>query len=537
MTQEAEFVEALAVATDPSELATPLTVPDLLQRAARIWPERTALTDAGTNISLTWLQLARRVESLAVKLVRAGIGPGTAVVVAAPPDMDLVILAHAIFRTGAVFAPVNLKFTSSEIKHYVDLIRHEFSVVCVASQEHKEKFKQTETRTCIAFNHAAVDGQWLPVESFTGTQLLGPLPGPDDPAYIIATSGSTSFPKATLARHRAPVDLTRGLAWGMQVSHLDRYLNSLPLFHLGGLCFSTAGAALVGLELVTLADSTPAKILDAIKRYGITSTTNLDGIWLMVSQVPGFSVADLSTLKRCTLAGNSRFFETLKQWGIERVCVFYGMSEAHLATVMPPFVVDDYLRSNSQGRVVRSVDLRIFDPESEAELPEGTAGEIRFRSPSLMLRYVGSPDLTRQTMTDEGFIRSGDLGYLRDGYLFYLGRRKFMIKTGGENVSELEVEEFLYRNVPEIAEVAVVGAPHEVYGEIVCAFVEWRPGGSLAIEQLRERCRGRIANFKMPRRLETVDPGGWPRVGSTKINKLVLRERVRPAARNTDPIG
>lgn len=515
--------EIVGTFADPSDMDTPLTIPGLLARAADLWPTRPALTDANTGDSRTWRELLRDADVLAAQLVQAGVGKGIAVAIAALPNTDFVVWAHAVYRTGAVLAPLNLKFTPREIDHYLELIGREFSLVFVASEEFKDKFPRLGGGHKIAFDAASADAVWRVLATTNGAGRLPEEPGPDDPAYIIATSGSTGFPKPALIPHRAPAHFAQSCSWGMMTGPRDRYLNIMPMFHLSGLTICTATLPLTGTEVVLLPKFEPAAALATLEHLQITATCGWDGFFNMISQVPGFHPSQLRTLKRCTLAGSSRYMERLEAWGLETVFVFYGMTEGHMLTVMPPYVEDRKLRTETNGRVVRNVDLKIVDPEAGQELPAGEAGEIRYKGPTLMLRYVGLPELTAETIGEDGYLRSGDRGYLRDGYLHFIGRYKFMVKTGGENVSELEVENFLTDHIPSVAMPVVVGSPDQQYGEIVCAYIEWTPGGELTLAEVQAVCRGRLANFKMPRRIVPVLPGQWPLTASGKIDKSALR--------------
>lgn len=223
------------------------------------------------------------------------------------------------------------------------------------------------------------------------------------------------------------------------------------------------------------------------------------------------------------LAGMSGYYDQLRAWGLETIFTFYGMSEGYITTAMPPHEGDIELRRTTQGVPLKNVPLRIVDPETGQELPEGGIGEIQYAGPSLMLRYIGMPEETAKTILDDGYIRSGDRGYLKDGHLYFLGRYKFVIKSGGENVSEAEVEKFLAMNVPGIEAVIVVGVDDKKYGEIVCACIEWKPNQEMDLGSIRNLCRGRLSGFKMPRRLEVIRNSEWPRTASGKVDRLTLK--------------
>ena len=178
------------------------------------------------------------------------------------------------------------------------------------------------------------------------------------------------------------------------------------------------------------------------------------------------------------------------------------------------------------GRPLPGIDVRILDPETGRECKPDEPGEICFRGWCLFIEYLGMPDEMEKSFDADGFFHSGDYGWLdEDGILYYRGRYKMMIKTGGENVAQREVEIFLEDTLSYLRHAEVVGVPDETWGEAVCAFVEYTDGKERSREEMRALCKGKIANFKIPQYFITVPPGEWPMLGSGRMDKPGLQRR------------
>lgn len=509
---------------DPSLLETPLTAPALLQHAANKWPDRRAVSDCLNGRSLTWSELNNEVGALAARLRSKGAGKGNAFVLASLCNVDFLIWLHAISRIGAVSAPLNLQNSPAEVRYFVDTIGQEFDVICVADADFKASFATVDVPK-VSLVPDFVDEHWGTIENIDLVYRHNKWSDvePDDPVYIIATSGSTAAPKATLARHRSLGHYAQACAWGMNLSGEDRYLNLMPWYHTGGLGFALGALPLTGAELLLLPKIQAASALETIERYRVTAACGFDGFFSMIEALPEFEPRRVRSLRAIMLGGMSGYYDQLIAWGVETIFSFYGMTEGHIVTVMPPDEMNMELRRSSQGVPLGNIALRIVDPESGEELPEGEIGEIQFAGPNVMLRYIGMPDQTTEAIGPDGFVRSGDRGYVKGGHLYFLGRYKFVIKSGGENVSEAEVEKFIAANVPGVESVIVVGVADKTYGEIVCACIEWKVGFEMDLEAIRDICRGRLSGFKIPRRIERVRSGEWPRTASGKVDRLAMK--------------
>jgi acyl-CoA synthetase (AMP-forming)/AMP-acid ligase II len=206
----------------------------------------------------------------------------------------------------------------------------------------------------------------------------------------------------------------------------------------------------------------------------------------------------------------------------------YGSTECGGAVaITDPDDPDPAAKRAANGSILPGIEVRVFDPANRKECPPGIAGEICYRGWCLFTGYLPGTAPDDRSIDQDGFFHSGDYGHVDEsGHLYYRGRFKMMIKTGGENVSEVEIEMFLEGEIEPIEVAQVVGVPDEVWGEAVLAFVQLRPGYEhLTSEALREMCRGKIANFKIPRTFVVVQPSEWPLAASGKMDKPSLRRR------------
>ena len=247
----------------------------------------------------------------------------------------------------------------------------------------------------------------------------------------------------------------------------------------------------------------------------------------------GFDIVNLRLLRTLELRGRSSpvekmqvtsagAYDELTTRGVHAV-MCYALTEASnfVTTSLPG---DDESERHSNGVPFPGVELRICDETTGLAVPEGKPGEICFRGWNQMLGYYNNAERTRAAFDEDGFLHTGDYGWVdAGGRLYYRGRFAMMIKTGGENVSEIEVEEFLTSQIPGVVNAAVVGAPNEEWGEMVVAFVE--TSETFSAEEIRQSCRDRLSRYKIPKLVFEVKQGQWPLTPTGKLQKDILRER------------
>jgi fatty-acyl-CoA synthase len=516
------------------------TLPDHVDRAAERWPVTEAL--AFGDERLTFAEFAERTRAVARGIVALGVSPGEKVGVFMRNVPDMLAAIYGASRTGAVPVPINGRFKARELRF---VIGHADITVLIASGAFGELVSEALAGAEVpALRHVVVhdgapDSGSAPGGSLGWAEMLdrGRAVAVDDvealqrriavrdPAMLMYTSGTTANPKGCLISHESLV--RTGRIFGIErfpTRHGDRVWDPLPLFHLASIlpfngCLET-GATYIAMERFDAGEA-----LTVLESERCTCAfAAFDLIWIAVQDHPRFAHADLSRIRLVNVNGvpeKLAMMAARTPW-LTQISP-YGATEG--GGVMALSHLDDALehRVGSAGRPFAGMEVRIADPDTGAELPTGERGEITYRGPALFDGYYKQPEETAAAFDAAGFFRSGDLGSVdAEGRLTFIGRLKDMLKVGGENVAAAEVEGFLSEH-PAVAEVQVVAAPDERYGEVPCAFVVLRGGASLEHAELVEYCHGRIATYKIPRYLRIVTE--WPMSG-TKIQKFRLREQI-----------
>jgi acyl-CoA synthetase (AMP-forming)/AMP-acid ligase II len=349
---------------------------------------------------------------------------------------------------------------------------------------------------------------------------------PSDIAYLMYTSGTTGGPKGVMISHAAMVEATRMLSHEGGISSTDKALIVMPLFHLGGK-IEQMNFNLMGAEVVLKAAFDAEDILDTIEKERVTAAHFAPAMIQRLLDVLETKPYDVSTL-RCVHYASAPMPGPLLRRALDRMGpVFvqvYGMTECLIGTILKSH---EHLVSSPEGeRRLRSAGQPLLGNEVKIVREDGTAchtgeiGEILFRSPTIMSGYWNKPELTAEAIRD-GWIHTQDLGFV-DGSKFVYGvdRKRDMIISGGENIYSWEVEEAL-RAHPDVADVAVIAVPDEVWGESVKACVQMRPGRSASEVELIDYTRSKIASYKKPRSIDFVQ--SLPRLFNGKIDKKALR--------------
>jgi fatty-acyl-CoA synthase len=279
--------------------------------------------------------------------------------------------------------------------------------------------------------------------------------------------------------------------------------------------------------MVILEEFDPVQVMAAVERERCTALYGVPTMFIAQLTHKLFDKFDFSSLRTGIMAGSpcpiKTMQEVIEKMNMSQVTICYGLTEN--SPVMTQTLPDDDLRRRTEtvGKAMPGIEVKIVDPETRRDLPVGTIGEICCRGYSLMKGYYNMPEATAEAIDAEGWLHSGDLGVLDEhGYLSITGRHKDMIIRGGENIYPLEIEEFV-RRLPGIMDVQVVGVPSKKYGEQVGAFVQLEAGADLQPEDVRDLCRGQISRYKIPKYVTIVDQ--YPLTASGKIQKYKLVEQ------------
>ncbi|MGS0891469.1 AMP-binding protein [Burkholderia stagnalis] len=526
----------------------PVTLPAILAQRATDTPDAEALVIDGVRVD--YRTLHERVQSAAARMVAAGVRHGEHVGVLMGNSVDWVVLFYAAASIGAVTVPVNTRFKLDELGYCLGQgdVRILFYVDTFLNIDYTQLLRDVEP----AFD-ATLPGKTLPLlrravivgatrrDIPAGVERLDALPDtpelraeaaaraqrvtPDDILLIQYTSGTTSFPKGVLLRHRNMLMNAAAAALRIGVRADDRYFSVRPFFHVAGTTMSLLVALVTGACLLSVPSFDVATVLTLLDEERCTLTSGNDTIFLMMMAHPAFRRERIHLRGGWAAAGPEIMQKIHDVMGVKYMVGAYGQSEAS-----PNVVLNDW-RDPLEMRVAGwaaphpGLEIRTVSQETGEVQPANAPGEIQVRGWSVMKGYYNKPQETAKAFSDDGWLRTGDLGVIdADGRMRMLGRLKDMFRVGGENVAPAEVEETLLSH-PAVQLAQVVGVPDARLGEVAAAFVVLRPGAQATSEELVAWCKHRCANFKVPRYLQLVpsfDDIGM--TGSSKVQKNKLRD-------------
>lgn len=490
-----------------------LTVYQALRATVRERGTATALVFQ--NHHITYEDLLRRVNVTAEALRANGIARGDVFAVYAQNCPDLIYCYYAAARIGARYVPINPNMTPTEVRHILDhceakLLFHDALVAEQASSA-------VSADQCYPLS-ALASAPAEHTQSGSATEIR-----PDDDFLVIYTSGSTGAPKAVVLDHQAQVDVCDSLIelWG--ISDRDVTLVGLPLGYLYGLSTAAAVGLRAGGVVVILPKFRPRDVLEAFGSAGASVFHGVPTMFsMMLEYVEQNGVSfDLSGVRQMISAGAPLSDEVV--WRFERTFRkklqnYYAITEC--TPVFGVYASDSApVPAAAIGRKAPGVSVRIVGPHEE-ECGPGIDGELYVRAPATMKCYLKDPVLTAASL-ENGWFKSGDVGHCdENGYYYITGRIKDLIIRGGANIAPAEVERVLSRH-PAVQDVAVVGAPDRILGEVAVAFVVRRPRSTVSPEQLMKHAEAELADFKVPRRYYFMD--ALP-VGKTgKVDKNALK--------------
>ncbi len=507
-----------------------------------------AVVDGGTRLS--YAMLDREATTFGAALVASGVAPGDRVAIWAANSVEWVVAALGLWRAGAVLVPVNTRFKGQEA---VDLLGRSRARALVTMTD----FLGTDAVGLLRSTGAALPDletvvvargperagtvswrRFLDRADDSGREEArrrGAAIGPDDPADLLFTSGTTGAPKGVLQSHRRTLQVATDWVAMTGLSAGDRYLMVNPYFHMFGLKAGILASVVAGATMLPEAVFDADRVLDRIECERVTVLPGPPTLYQSILDHPGRAGRDLSSLRVAVTGAADIPVELVRRVREELpfslVVTGYGLTEAGTVSATSPDD-DPEVVATTVGRPRPGFGVRIVD-ERDRDVPAGSAGEIVVRGGSVMAGYLDDPDATARAFTADGWLRTGDLGTLdRAGRLRIVGRSKDMYIVGGFNVYAAEVENALLTH-PEVGQVAVIGVPDERLGEVGMAFVVPRPGANVDGPELVSWARDRMANYKVPRTVEVAEE--LPLTATGKVRKEDLRARV--ASRSAVPPG
>jgi fatty-acyl-CoA synthase len=527
----------------------------VLDDTAGKYPERDALVIKHENRRFTYRQLKQEVELAARGFLSLGIKKGDRIGIWSTNSSEWVITQFATAKIGAILVNINPLNRAFELKHVLQ--QSECQTLLLIDGFRDANFVSILREICPELESSAPGdlqsknlpslrtiifiGNSVAARMFSWEELLrrGQTTSPDelrqreselefdDPINIQYTSGTTGLPKGAMLSHHNIVNNAQFIAAALRLSPEDRLCIPVPFYHCFGMVLGNMACVVSGATMVVpAAHFDPEGTLRAIHEEKCTALHGVPTMFIAELSCPNFKDFDLSSLRTGIMSGSPCPIEVMRRVVREMNCreltIAYGQTEA--SPVITQTTTDDPIevRVTTVGKALPHTEIKIIDPLSGKMTPRGVAGELCTRGYLVMKGYYRNPEATSKVIDDDGWLHTGDLAVLDDrGYFKIVGRSKDMVIRGGENIYPREIEEFLF-SCPGILDVQIVGVPDFKYGETIAAWVKLKPGAALTLEDLKKFCKGKIAEYKIPRYLKVTDD--FPMTVSGKIQKFKLRE-------------
>ena len=536
---------------------TPLlgvTVGQLLDTAARRWPDNDALIVVDQGVRWNWRELRERARDFAAGLIALGLQPGERVGMLATNRAEWLVAQFGTACAGLVLVNINPAYRTPELEYalkkvgcraivseasyktsdYIAMLTELAPELAASEPGHLHSARLPDLRIVIRlgtersagmFNFDDVAAKAGPGE-FEALKTIGAELDFDAPINIQFTSGTTGSPKAATLTHHNIVNNASMSASIMKFTERDRLCMPVPMYHcfgmvLGTLLCTSSGAAIVLPAAGFEADA----CLRAIEAERCTAVHGVPTMFIAMLDEPGFADRDTTSLRTGIMAGAPCPIElmhrVIDEMHLDEITIGYGMTETGpLSTeTLPGDPIE--LRVGTVGRPLPNTEIKIID-ENGRIVPRGEPGELCTRGYNVMRGYWGDPERTAKDIDDARWIRTGDVATMDENdYVRIVGRSKDMLIRGGENIYPREIEEFLYTH-PKVEQAEVVGVPDPKFGEEVAAWIKLREGQTASEAEIREYCKGRLAHFKIPKYIRFVDE--YPMTVTGKVQKYLIRE-------------
>lgn len=532
------------------------TIPQLLAETAKAYPDHDAAIFSEEGVRWSYTEFAHQVDRFAAGLMRIGVKPGERVGIWSPNRSEWLLTQFATARIGAILVCVNPAYRSFELEYALNAVECATLVTATAFKtsdyvailnELAPEIAASDPGTLASkrlphLKRVIAIGDTAPFRMFrfydvqamgdgadraTLDQVQAQLK-PDDPINIQFTSGTTGNPKGACLTHANIVNNAANVTAAMNLTDRDRLCIPVPLYHCFGMVMGTLGCVTKGAAMVLPGEGfDPAATLRAVSDERCTALFGVPTMFVAELALPDFETYDLSSLRTGIMAGASCPVEVMKQvqaqMNMREVTIAYGMTETSPVSFQSD--VDDPLdkRVRTVGRIHPHVECKIVDEKGKT-VAVGVQGELWTRGYSVMQGYWNDPEKTAASITEDGWMKTGDLAVIdTEGYCDITGRVKDMIIRGGENIYPREVEDFLFTH-EKIAQAQVFGIPDDRFGEVVCAWVV-PSDPSLTEAEVATFCTGKIAHFKVPAHIRIKEV--LPMTVTGKPQKFIMRDEMQ----------
>ncbi|MEM1327131.1 MAG: long-chain fatty acid--CoA ligase [Bacteroidota bacterium] len=480
-------------------------------------PNKVAFKEEETGRSLTFYELNRLGNRLAHQLTEVyQIRKGDRIAVLSENRLEYLLLFVAAQKTGCILVPMNYRLASAEIDY---LFQNATPKLLIVEAQFQPKVENTTAAIPFQISKEALQDFCDPMIE-KETDLHSPSIGlqPDDPIFILYTSGTTGFPKGALYTHGMLFWNSINTAMSLIVNAGSRAVNCLPPFHTGGWNVLTTPFFHHGGFTCLMRSFDAQKVLEVIEKERITIFMGVPTMLRIIVDLPEFETADLSSLLYVIVGGEPMPLSLIEKWHNKGVPVRQGFGMTEVGPNLTSLHQDDATRKmGSIGRPNFYVETKIVNAEGEA-CAANEAGELLLRGPMVTPGYWQNEVATQKAFQNHWF-RTGDrVRQDEEGYLFVVDRIKNMYISGGENVYPAEVERAILRH-PKISEVVVIGVPHDKWGEVGKAFVV--SDEALSEAEVLDFCQTRLAKFKVPKSVRFL--AALPKSDTGKIDRKVLK--------------
>ncbi len=531
-----------------------LTVGALLDDMARRYPENEALVYPERGLRYSYAEFNEVCRQTAKGLLKMGIKKGDKVSIWAYNVPEWVVLQFATAKIGAVLVTVNTNYKSAELEY---ILNQSDSTTLFMVNSFKDTDYVATLNTVVTelpgsapgllscaklpfLKHVVFIGDNAPsgMLSFATLAEMGKLVSDAELESVEATldchetinmqytSGTTGFPKGVMLTHYNIVNNGFNIGECMKFTEKDRLCIPVPFFHCFGCVLGVMACVTHGSTMVPVEIFEPLAVLRTIEAEKCTAVHGVPTMFIAELEHPDFHKFDLTSLRSGIMAGSPCPIEVMKKvirdMHATDITIAYGQTES--SPVITQTRTDDpiELRVATVGRALPNVAVKIVDIETGETLPPGKQGELCTQGYLVMKGYYKMPDETARAIDSDNWLHTGDLAIMdENGYCKITGRIKQMIIRGGENIYPREIEEFLYTH-PKVSDIQVYGVPDRKFGEQVMAAIILKKGAEMTEDEVRDFCKDRIANYKIPKYVKFVD--GYPMTASGKIQKFKLRE-------------
>ncbi len=532
-----------------------LTMGEMLAWTAGKYPDNDAVVSVQQDVRWTYREFLEKVDHAARALMGLGVCKGDRVGIWAMNCSEWILLQFATAKMGAVMVNINPAYRT-----------HEFEYALKQAEIHtlfvQERFKSSDyikmfqevcpeaagfSRGKIISEHFPFlknvvymgEGQFESVFTWSEFQDKADLISPDelreaegsldfdDPINIQYTSGTTGYPKGVVLTHHMLLNNGNIIGEGMKFSEKDRLCIPVPFFHCFGMVLANIACITHGSAMVLPSPSFNARAaLHAVEKEKCTALHGVPTMFIAELSHPDFEQYDLSSLRTGIMAGSPCPVEVMKEVNrrmhMDEIVIVYGQTETSPGITMTTTGDPLERRVSTVGRPFPHCEIKIVDPLTNRIVSRGETGEICARGYMVMKGYYNNPSATSQTLDENGWNHTGDLGIMdEEDYLRIVGRTRDVVIRGGENIYPREIEEFFHQQ-PEIADAYVIGVPDRKYGEELMLWARVADGFNEHDIRIRDMCHGKIAHYKIPRYVKFTDT--FPMTISGKIQKFRMRE-------------